>query len=344
MKSFRRPVSRSIARSATSLMIAALCWLSLLDGRVARADVPAEDEASGWTQGELARHLSLEWSAPAECPGEPVLRERIRSLLRARGEPRRRLRARATVTAGDVGYSLRLVLDDGAARSVSSETCVGLVEATALILAVDIEGHLGEPRHEPARPTKSAAPAAQVDAATQARLRPAFGFRVVLDAGTLPRVTSGYRASFLVGYDLWRAETAVTAFIPRDAEGPRRGTGARVDLVTGGLRLCRSWLLGSRGGPELRTCLGAEVGRLAVAGFGITQPSTSAGPWTSAVAGVEVPFAWNPRLPVIFGLDVGAALARYQAVVRGIGPVFDPDPWLIRATVGLELDFFRHGG
>ncbi len=304
----------------------------------------AESPELAWSLDDLDRHLALEWDAPAECPGERAVRERIRTLLRRTGEAARRVHARATVTPMPAGYSLELAFDDGPTRVLTSETCVGLVEATSIIIALDIETHLTPappPAAPPSKPHRAKRPprAKTTPSSPRRPVRSSIGGRVLLDIGSLPLPTSGYRATFLFGYGAFSAEAAGTAFISRDAEGPREGTGAHVDLATGGLRICRSWEVGTAV-VALGTCLGGEAGSSTVMGFGITRPTRSTGLWTSVVASSELRVLWNRALPLVIGFEVGAVPNRTQAVIRGPGIVFDPDPWLVRATLGLELEFF----
>ncbi|MDF2693167.1 MAG: hypothetical protein K0S65_1550, partial [Labilithrix sp.] len=331
------PSSRRVGAIGFVLSFAVL----LVAERTARG---ADEPESGWSLDDLDRHLAFVWEAPEECPAEGAVRERIRSLLRTRGEATRRLRARATVTPTQHAYSLELAFEDGRTRVLTSETCIGLVEATSIILALDIETHLKQPPPAAVPSVKAARaeplPAAKVKPSAPSRpVRFAASARVLVDVGSLPRPTSGYRATFLLGYDTWSAEAAATAFVPRDADGARQGTGAHVGLSTGGLRICRSWSMG-RGVVALGACLGGEAGSSTVTGFGITRPNTSAGLWMSVLAASELRVLWNRALPLILGFEVGAVPSRTQAVIQGPGTIFDPAPWLVRGTLGLELDFF----
>lgn len=327
---------------ALGLALGFLLLLVLVGERVAWG---ADEPENALSLDDLDRHLALAWEAPEECPAERVVRERIRSLVRTKGEATRRVHARATVARTPEAYSLELAFEDGRTRVLTSDTCIGLVEATSIIIALDIETRSMQPA-PPAVPTpkpdraQRSPPAKVVTPSSPSRpVRFAAAARMLVDVGSLPRATSGYRATFLLGYEAWSAEAAATAFVPRDADGARDGTGAHVGLTTGGLRICRSWSMTSTT-VALGTCLGGEAGSSTVSGFGITRPATSTGLWMAALASSEVRLLWNRALPVIVGFEIGAILSRTQAVIEGPGTIFDPAPWLARGTIGLELDFF----
>ncbi len=304
-----------------------------------------------WSLEDLDRHLVLDWDAPAECPSERAVRERIRTLLKAKSETDHRVHATAKVTRTPAGYALDLAVADGPARAIASEQCVGLVEATAIIIALDIETHAkptpstpSMPEATPPSPLAPRAPraravaprpAARVPSAPAHPLRLAVGALTVGDVGSLPEPTAGYRATFALGYRAFRAEASATVFASRNADGLREGTGVRVGLETGALNLCRSWEL-SRS-AVLDTCLGGELGSSTATGYGITRRARSTGPWTSVLASSQLRVRWAH--PLVLGVEAGVTPSRATAFIHGQGTVFDPAPWLARVTIGVEFEF-----
>jgi hypothetical protein len=339
-------VSQQLVRGVIGFALA-IPMLLLVTGSASGA----EDEG-GWSLDDLDRHLILDWEAPAECPTERAVRERIRMLLKTKSETDHRVRAKATVTRTPAGYALDLAVADGPKRALTSETCLGLVEATSIIIALDIETHakpapstaeaplppppLPEPHPHRARGGRSTRSSVRLPSspALAHPLHLAVGALTVGDVGSLPEPTAGYRATFALGYRALRAQAAATVFAPRNAHGLREGTGVRVALRTGTLNLCRSWELARN--ALLGTCLGGEVGGTTVAGFGITRPSTSTGLWMSVLASSQLRFRW--ARPLVFGLEAGAVTSRAPGVIRGQGTIFEPPPWLARATVGIEFE------
>ncbi|OJY15100.1 MAG: hypothetical protein BGO98_21850 [Myxococcales bacterium 68-20] len=331
------PVSRRLVRGSSRIVLA-ISMLLLATGLA----WGAEEDESGWSLDDLERHLVLDWDAPAECPSDRAVRDRIRTLLKTKGEAEHQVVAKATVTRTPAGYALELAFDDGPKRQLTSDNCIGLVEATSIIIALDIETHvkpapsIAESTPTPHRPraARSTRPSTRLPSSAASPLRLAVGAMTLGDVGSLPEPTAGYRATFALSYRAVRAEAAATVFASRDAEGLREGTGVRVDLRTGGLQLCHSWSLDRS--AALGTCLGSEAGSSTVTGFGITRPSTSTGLWMSVLASSQLRL--RSVRPLVFGLEVGAVTSRAQAIIRGQGTVFDPAPWLARATVGLEFE------
>lgn len=308
--------------------------------------LPATGSAAGaeyeWSLEDLDRHLVLDWDAPAECPSERAVRERIRTLLKAKSETDHRVRAKAKVTRTPAGYALHLAVADGPTREIASETCVGLVEATSIIIALDIETHAKPapsiPEATPPPPRARAVtpqPAARLPFAPAHPLRLVVGALTVGDVGTLPEPSAGYRATFALGYRAFRVQATATVFASRNADGLREGTGVRVGLKTGALNLCRSWELGRS--AMLDTCLGGELGSSTATGYGITRRARSTGPWTAVLASSQLRVRWAH--PLVFGVEAGVTPSRATAFIHGQGTVFDPAPWLARATIGVEFEF-----
>jgi len=330
-------VSLELVRGAVRFALATTMLL-LATGSAAGAEYE-------WSLEDLDRHLVLDWDAPAECPSERAVRERIRTLLKAKSETDHRVRAKAKVTRTPAGYALDLAVADGPARAIASESCVGLVEATAIIIALDIETHAkptpSTPEATPPSPQAPRAravapqPAARLPSAPAHPLRFAVGALTVGDVGSLPEPTAGYRATFALGYRAFRAQATATVFASRNADGLREGTGVRVGLKTGALNLCRSWELGRS--AMLDTCLGGELGSSTATGYGITRRARSTGPWTSVLASSQLRVRWAH--PLVLGVEAGVTPSRAPAFIHGQGTVFDPAPWLARVTIGVEFEF-----
>ena len=89
--------------------------------------------------------LELRWTAPAGCPDDEDVRERIEALLT--GPPRGEgvMKVAGSVTEAPSGFRLVLATDfDGHAenRELSAEACADLGEATAILLAFALEPEL----------------------------------------------------------------------------------------------------------------------------------------------------------------------------------------------------------
>ena len=83
--------------------------------------------------------LELTWRAPAECPQEAAVRERVRALTGESARPSARLRAQGVVTSVAGRYRLSLSIREGSAtreRTIDSDSCVDLAGAAAVALGL----------------------------------------------------------------------------------------------------------------------------------------------------------------------------------------------------------------
>jgi hypothetical protein len=120
-----------------------------------------------WTA--QARALELVWTAPAACPSQADVKQRIDALLEAPGKPAasgaQSARASAKLTSTRSGYRLTLTLHGEGiegTRSLSGNDCAELAETAAFLIAVAIDPSLpgaAPPAPEPA-PTPEPPPAA----------------------------------------------------------------------------------------------------------------------------------------------------------------------------------------
>ena len=81
----------------------------------------------------------LLWTAPANCPQEAGVRERLRSIIGGLNVSQSRLRAEGEVTQVDGHFHLKLVVHDGelvGERSLDSDSCEDLAGATAVALGL----------------------------------------------------------------------------------------------------------------------------------------------------------------------------------------------------------------
>jgi hypothetical protein len=89
---------------------------------------------------QAAEPFDLEWDAPAECPSERQVRERIRKLAGSAGSTEAPLQAEARITRGeDSRLHLELVVRAGklvGTRKIDGRSCDDLAGATAVALAL----------------------------------------------------------------------------------------------------------------------------------------------------------------------------------------------------------------
>ncbi|HYP98868.1 MAG TPA: hypothetical protein VER96_09345 [Polyangiaceae bacterium] len=90
--------------------------------------------------GQAASGLTLRWQAPAGCPQQAAVRERIRTLTGATRAAPTALQAEGTITQTDAGhFHLKLVTRSGrlvGERSLDASSCENLTGAAAVSLAL----------------------------------------------------------------------------------------------------------------------------------------------------------------------------------------------------------------
>ncbi len=162
-----------LSRVACSLRGALLFW-----GVPARAADPAPN-------------VRLTWSAPATCPTEAAVRDRVASLLERGAE----VDARAEVTEVGAAFKLALNLQTGSTegeRTLEADSCSVLAESAAVIVAMSAVARSVPREPVPLAPEERH----DVEAASAKESRaPIRVFRVfpygALDVGTLPKGAVG---------------------------------------------------------------------------------------------------------------------------------------------------------
>lgn len=314
--------------------------------------------------------MQLDWIAPPECPTEHAVVSQVTTLA---GESlvTQPLVVRARVehgTARRFRLDLRIGADGEGSRTLESDDCGELAQATALIVSFDLQSRAKAAKSE--KPTAAPAPTTETkpeqppsgDAGSTLRLpaaapagmsppirgggdasalpRPAvfgIGADVFIDAGSLATGAwgSGVLAFFTqgpfrgeVGATLWPRTRALSSDQP--------GAGASLYLRTVGLRAC---LLAV---PSLHVdaCVHAEGGSTRATGFGISRPSTSNGRWLATFVGLTArPFAWSDLAPR-FTVELGAPVHYTTVTIEGVGHVHAPSPVVFRVGFGLESKLF----
>lgn len=315
------------------------------------------------------RALALEWAAPASCPGRDDVLARVDELLESSPTPHRQVSARGVVTesASKPRYRLELVVvgNDASRRSLSGEDCSHLVDAAALILALDIDPEAltrreNEPTpHDAGAPTPGSPVSTVGDASVDAAPRPPLvaaapttkpatertrvelstGARVVLDVGSLPRTTGGIGGALAMSYRHFVLELAGTAYERRfTVDGPREGrAGAWVGLVAGSAHGCyRRTVLE----VDWRACVGGELGRESTTGVNLLRTSEVSGLWSAASAMLLARALPRSAVTPVAGFSVVVPIGSPPVLVDNFGTLFDPSAVVLRFMLGLDANFF----
>lgn len=340
--------------------------ISLSAGTAVIAPLVLEAGPAAAQQGVFGeRALDLEWTAPPSCPGRDDVLARVDELLESSPKPHRRVAARGIVTesASKPHYRLDLVVvgNEDNRRSLNGDDCSHLVDAAALILALDIDPEaLTRRENEPAPNDAGASTdAAQSDASTDAaprsppvaptpttspahertRLGMAAGARVVLDVGSLPRTTGGVGGALAFSHGHFALELAGTAYERRfTVDGPRDGrAGAWVGLVAGSAHGCyRRTALE----VDWRVCLGGELGRESTTGVNLLRTNDVSGLWSAASAMLLARALPRSAITPVAGVNVVVPIGSPPVLVDNFGTLFDPSAVVLRFMLGLDVNFF----
>lgn len=314
----------------------------------------------------LLAGAEVRWTAPAECPTEQRVRDRIDDLA-GEGALRPDMVADARVRASPSGWSLRLVLrtaGQSSARQMVSGDCETLADAVALVVATHVDpipvdqwitrressaSAPSRPEVAPRSPPELASESASDPPEAAASPAPSSGAPPERAAAREPD-RMGVRVAVLAGravlddLDLgpdvelsWQRGVVHLAFgalalVPRDRP-VFAGAFLRQWMIAGRLRAGVAMPLSSR--VELPLSIGAEIGPVFARGRGVDRPRTAVSPWLAAVGSAHV--VWRPRAR--WGLWIGVegvlGILLPQFTVDGVGPVV-AGPGGLRAMLGVQ--------
>ncbi len=286
------------------------------------------------------------WTAPAGCPSQADVAREVEQLLR---QPLDQSRGPALTIQGRIsrlangGYRVLLDFSSGGAqrqRQIEHDDCEKLTEAAALVMAMAIDpermqlgaSELPAPAPPPPAPPRAAEPAPSAES------RP-IPWSVALmgrgQAGALPGVGPGMGGQ--IGIDplpSLRLEAAGTYWFPR-SQPLVGGANAELWMWSAGVRGC--WVGGSRW--KLTLCGGPEFGQVTGKGQRLVAAATATDWWGALLVGIGGGYRPIGPLELSLGVEVGASVVRPRYGVEGVGEVFRPAPWLVRASAGLGFEF-----
>lgn len=317
---------------------------------------------------ETERLLALEWSAPPECPDRDTVVARVQERLgKPRSSAKHIVSAHARVTKAEAKPRYRLELsivgDATTTRTLSGEDCSHLVDAAALILALDIEtgaqAYTGrvdaddaldesspaaipapdEPRRDDREERRPEAHRPkQVAEHRDPTIHLTGGARLTLDAGSLPRTAVGVGPAFALARDHLMLDLQGIVFGERfTVAGPRSGRGgAYVDLSVVAAHGC--WRSAAFD-VEVRGCVGGELGLESTTGVSVARPTTATG-WRSAASGM-VSARLLPRrfISPTAGFSIAFPIDAPPVYIEGFGTIFEPPSVVLRGFLGLDVNF-----
>jgi hypothetical protein len=245
---------------------------------------------------------------------------------------------------GNGGYRVLLDFSTGGAlrqRQIEHDDCEKLTEAAALVMAMAIDPErmrLGASELPPPAPPPPSAPPREAEPLPPAESR-AIAWSVALmgsgQAGALPEVGPGIGGQ--IGLDplpSFRLEVAGSYWFPT-SQPLAGGANAELWMWSAGLRGC--WVRGSRW--ELVLCGGPEIGQVTGRGQRVEAAATATDWWGALLFGIRGGYHPSRPLELLLGIEAGASVVRPRYGVEGVGEVFRPAPWLVRAGAGLGFEF-----
>jgi hypothetical protein len=309
--------------------------------------------------------VELTWQAPAGCPQQGEVRDRIQKLA---GSPRptdNRLSADGIISQTDEGrFRLELVVRTGGlvgARSIDSKSCKDLAGAAAITLALLLrspdplnQGELNglgavNPETDSASPAPTAPASATPPTPAPRRAEapppdadsaPGWGFGLqgplfVLGAGAMPHPSYGFALGAGVSRGTWRLSLVAAEWLRQSLTAERLpGYGAELDHQSATLSLCRAFRWQRF---ELAPCLTATLEHVSARGTGnhVTPRSESA-LWVAPGAGAQSRLHVASWFALFAQIDGQIEASRPQIAIEGLGNIGQLGPAALSVTVGSE--------
>ena len=341
-------LSRGGRKRPSSNWIAASVWVAVW---------PALARAQAGT-------VEIAWTAPADCPTAPDVEASIRDLL---GRPPhlsdgRNLEVKARAERKhDRWWSgtieTRLGTTTGS-RTIATESCRAIADATALIVALMIDPEAVAARASPpaasppppdARAVMRATPAATKTAVSSAMSPPhpglaprlSLGPTIAVDMGTLPRPAYGAGARF--GVKVGRSAVELGVLASASASGTISGTvppaGGSFHFWSASLSACPAFGVGRF---DLGACAEIEAVEVKGTGFGVTSRYENDTRWLALGAGAIARLRITPHVAIQSRLDAVAPLGHPTFFLKGVteaqGQIYSPSRVALRALLAVDIE------
>ena len=314
-----------------------LCVLCSLVAGVAWGIGPAAAE-----EGDAER-LLLEWIAPPPCPPAAELRAMVARLLGGTIHlpPNRTLEVRARV---EQGATWQVEIETGSEpqvrrRLLEAESCSGLADATALIVALMIDPTAVEADTRTSEQPRTM-PDPRPPVPPESPNRFSVGFLGTASLGILPALDAGLGGSLALLRGAWRFELRGSYGLRRDqnvAVSSLDSAHGTFNYLGGSAGVCRD--LGSRR-VNFGPCTEVAFGILSAQGYGVTESLPAKTPWLGFGLGgfLAVAASQHVSFPLHAGLLV--PVTRPEFVINHVqGRVFRGPPLGAYAALGVELHF-----
>ncbi|HWB76086.1 MAG TPA: hypothetical protein VG755_14050 [Nannocystaceae bacterium] len=311
------------------------------------------------------------WDAPPQCGDANAVVERVEALAgRGVGDE---LETHARVEGPPWRATIELRRGDAIdTRVVEAESCVGLVDAYAVMIAVALDpiavvrqAATGEGAATlELTPTETETDSGQRETATDRGDRQTGTLRAPRSASSASRSRTavhrlGVRVGGGAGVGGWDRSTGavelafawsrnafeldvVGRYWIRRRDALDDGGAVRVELGTIGVLAC--WV-GTRTRWSLAGCAGIEAGDLVIEGVRAPARDRVHFPWVAPLVGVRGAVRATGPLSIWLGLEAAIPVARLEAVLDGPDPVrvYEAGSPAVRALAGIELRWTIRG-
>jgi hypothetical protein len=272
----------------------------------------------------VASPLSIEWSAPEECPDRAQLAARVSRLVG--GDVLSQLSASTEVTRTERAYraSVRISGPAGVGeRSLENADCDLLAESVALVIAL----------------SATSADTPLPDLRSGPTARPIFGISAQASAlfGPLPNPALGMGAGLSMdAKPSLRFELRGSYYLRQSATFDQSSLGARFQLVTFAARGCYAWRLRAF---DLAPCIGAELYHVSAKGFGGEVSLSPAATWWGPALGLFGRWRLHEAFAIYVAADAVAPLTRRRFVFGDVGELHHPAVVAVQLLLAPELRF-----
>jgi len=306
---------------------------------------------------QSSRSTSFTWNAPAQCPTEVEMRDRLLALA-GPGADHSGARAEVTEQRSDSAERFKLIVEtttDGVTRrrELTTATCALAAEAAVLFVVMSEGVERASPAaasSAPLAPTpREAAPSAPAAPREEPpRVSPQSPHDALaprpFGAGLVAGVTTGAlpaAASSFGGVVTWRAYPILRLEIdgtvsPSQTQLVAAGAGGSLALVSFGARACAPWRASS---VEVALCAGVSVDAIHGHGLGASIVHEATSWWWGPEAGLAVRWSIASRVGLRAAAFADVPLARQRFVIDEGGVVDQPAKIGIRVAFGPEVLF-----
>lgn len=299
---------------------------------------------------EPAVELDWDTSAPSACNAQAFQGQLDRLLQGSATDRNTPLEVRVRLDAQEDG-AWRLAVwtndEEDSLREFESATCESVVEAAALVVAMELDPQLfgaeeppeevaTEPAPEPPPPAEQAAHEPPPPARQRAGLEGHIGVSGGAFALGLPEVAGAFGARLSLGRGRWRVEAGGRYRLPTEYRASDGG--GSFQYATARVGACA--VVVDRPRVAVSVCPAVELGQVYARGIGLDRAVSSRRPWLAARFAPAVEFPVLDGWSVGLRADLGVPLMRERYTVDGNSTAYKVGAVELGGVVDLRFRVF----